>query len=155
MNPHGLRVVVVVVVVVVGRRVVVVVVVGRAVVVVVVDDVVVVTVVLVVVVVVVEDADVVLDRSLDLVPADVVPVVGVVRPGCSLRLTTTTSPPPVGSRPRGGLAVLPCAANSAATAAPIRAPNASRPGPPNAVSIPNDYRPHSLGSNPRGQLVPA
>ncbi|ROP39250.1 hypothetical protein EDD40_4630 [Saccharothrix texasensis] len=154
MNPHGLRVVVVVVVVVVGRRVVVVVVVvGRAVVVVVVDDVVVA--VVVVVVVVVDDADVVLVRLVDLLLDDVALVAVVVRSGCSLPLTTTISPPPVGSRPRVGLVVLPFTASRAATAAPTKAPNASRPGPPNAVSIPNDYRPHSFGSNPRGQLVPA
>ncbi|KOX35253.1 hypothetical protein ADK67_02175 [Saccharothrix sp. NRRL B-16348] len=152
MSPHGLRVVVVVVaVVVVGRRVVVVV--GRAVVVVVTSDVVV-AVVSVVVVVVLDDVDVVVVRPDELVLDDVEPVAVIVRFGCSLRLTTTMSPP-VGSRPRGDWAVLPCAANRAATAAPIKAPKANRPEPPNAVSIPNDYRPHSIGSNPHGQLVPA
>lgn len=156
MSPHCLRVVVVVVVVVGRRVVVVVVVVGRAVVVVVVTSDVVVAVVPVVVVVVADDVDVALVGPDEPVLDDVVPVAVTVRSGCSLRLTTTISPPPpVGSRPRGDLAMLPCAASKAATAAPIKAPNASRPGPPNAVSIPNDYRPHSFGSNPHGQLVPA
>ncbi|MER5261312.1 hypothetical protein ABTZ99_04400 [Actinosynnema sp. NPDC002837] len=155
MSPHCLRVVVVVVVV-VGRRVVVVVVVGRAVVVVVTSDVVVAVVSVVVVVVVAEDVDVAPAPLDELVLDDVVPVAVIVRSGCRLPLTITISPPPpVGSRPRGDLAMLPWATNKAATAAPIKAPNASRPGPPNAVSIPNDYRPHSFGSNPRGQLVPA
>ncbi|OKI18212.1 hypothetical protein A6A25_11655 [Saccharothrix sp. CB00851] len=154
MSPHGLRVVVVVVlvVVVVGRRVVVVV--GRAVVVVVTFDVVVT--VAVVVVVLVPDIVVVVVVPDDLVFAGVVAVAVIVRLGCSLRLTTTISPPPpVGSRPRGALVMLPCAAMRAATAAPIKAPKASRPEPPNAVSILNDYRPHPSGSNPSGQLVPA
>ncbi|MFI9008714.1 hypothetical protein ACIGNX_15945 [Actinosynnema sp. NPDC053489] len=161
MIPHGLRVVVVVLVgVVVGRRVVVVV--GRAVVV----DVTVAVVVVVVAVVVVlgallppadEEAVVVVvvapdDPERD---DDVAPVAATVRPGCSLPLTTTIPPLCVGSSPRGSLVVLPCAARRAATAAPTRAPKASRPEPPNAVSIHNDYRPHSVGSNHSGQLVPA
>ncbi|WP_181320198.1 hypothetical protein [Saccharothrix carnea] len=154
MSPHGLRVVVVVlVVVVVGRRVVVVV--GRVVVVVVTFDVVV-TVEVVVVVVLVPDVVVVVVVVLDERLFDeVVAVAVIVRSGCSLRLTTTISPPPVGSRPRGALVMLPCAANKAATAAPSKAPKASRPEPPNAVSILNDYRPHPSGSNLSGQLVPA
>ena len=154
MRPHCLRVVVVVVVV-VGRRVVVVV--GRGVVVVVTLVVVVVlpVVVLVVVVVVLVDVVVVVDVPDDLVVDAVVPVAVIVRLGCSLPLTTTISPASVGSRPRGDRDVLPCAARRAATTAPTKAPKASRPGPPNAVSILNDYRPHSCGSNLPGQLVPA
>ncbi|MFJ6670422.1 hypothetical protein ACIQMJ_04860 [Actinosynnema sp. NPDC091369] len=142
MIPHGLRVVVVVVVV-VGRRVVVVV--GRAVVVVVTVVVVVVTpdVVDVVVVVLLLDVVVVVVVPDELVLDAVVAVAVIERLGCSLRLTTTISPLSVGSRPRGARVMLPCAAKRAATAAPIRAPKASRPEPPNAVSIPNDYRPHS------------
>lgn len=144
MSPHGLRVVVVVVVVVVGRRVVVVV--GRTVVVVVTLVVVVVTpdvVVVVVVVVLLLDVVVVVVAPDELVLDAVVAVAVIVRLGCSLRLTTTISPASVGSRPRGARAMLPCAAKRAVTAAPIRAPKANRPEPPNAVSIPNDYRPHS------------
>jgi hypothetical protein len=154
MIPHGLRVVVVVVVV-VGRRVVVVV--GRVVVVVVTFDVVVIPVVVVVVVVVPDEDDVVVgvfvldDPDLE---DDVVPVAVAVRIGCSLPRTTTISPPSAGSRPRGLSAVLACA-RRAAIAAPIRAPKASRPDPPSAESIVNDYRPHSSGSNPSAELVPA
>lgn len=155
MSPHGLRVVVVVVVVVVGRRVVVVV--GRAVVVVVVVVVapVVVAVVSVVVVVVLDD---VLDVAEELECADEgeeLPVTVTVRLGCPLRLTTTISPPCGGGRPCGDLATAACETTSAANAAPIRAPKASRPEPPSAVSIHNDYRPHSFGSNHPGHLVPA
>jgi hypothetical protein len=156
MSPHCLRVVVVVLlVVVVGRRVVVVV--GRVVVVVVTSVVVVVAVVSVVVVVVLDDDDTVVVVVLpeDAVLDVVVPVPPPVRLGCSLRLTTTISPPSAGSRPLGGFTTPPCTARRAATAAPIRAPKASRPEPPNAVSIHNDYRPHSFGSNPSGHPVPA
>ncbi|WP_170232116.1 hypothetical protein [Saccharothrix saharensis] len=154
MIPQGLRVVVVVVVVVVGRRVVVVV--GRTVVVVVTLVVVVVTPeVVVVVVVLLPDVVVVVVVPDVLLLGPVVAVAVTVRLGCSLRLTTTTSPASVGSRPRGARAMLPCAAKRAATAAPIKAPKANRPEPPNAVSIPNDYRPHPWGSNPPGRLVPA
>ncbi|GAB2998794.1 hypothetical protein GCM10027184_63070 [Saccharothrix stipae] len=156
MSPHGLRVVVVVVLVVVGRRVVVVV--GRVVVVVVTAVVVVVAVVPVVVVVVLlddEETVVVVVLPAELVLDVVVSVPPPVRLGCSLPLTTTISPPSAGSSPRGGFTTPPCTARRAATAAPIKAPKASRPEPPNAVSIPNDYRPHSFGSNPSGHLVPA
>ena len=154
-SPHGLRVVVVVValVVVVGRRVVVVV--GRAVVVVVMSDVVV-AVVSVVVVVVLDDVDVVVVRPDELVLDDVVPVAVIVRFGCSLRLTTTMSPP-VGSRPRGDWAVLPCAANRAATAAPIKAPKANRPEPPDAAASPTTtgLTPCDIGWNSSRTMVPA
>ncbi|MFE9744186.1 hypothetical protein ACFYOT_04720 [Saccharothrix saharensis] len=143
MSPHGLRVVVVVVVVLVGRRVVVVV--GRTVVVVVTLVVVVVTPDVVVVVVVVPLLAVVVVVVVpdELVLDAVVAVAVTVRLGCSLPLTTTISPASVGSRPRGARVMLPCVTRRAAIAAPIKAPKANRPEPPNAVSIPNDYRPHS------------
>ncbi|CAL9660127.1 hypothetical protein SUDANB95_06940 [Actinosynnema sp. ALI-1.44] len=147
-NPHGFVVVVVVVRDVVGGLVVVggfvVVVVGAAVVVV--DDSVVVVVDVVVVVV------------LDDVPLDDVRVVAVVvvvvRPGCEAPVTTTMSAPSAG-RPEGGSgsSVVPFAKRAAITT-PIKAPTASRAGPPAAVSIDLDYRPHSTGSNRSHELVP-
>jgi hypothetical protein len=133
-------------------------VVGRTVVVVVTSDVVEAPVVVLVTVVVPDedDDDVVLVLAPDEPDLEdaVVPVAVAVRRGCSLPRMTTISPPSVGSRPRGDSAMLACVASRAATAAPIKAPKASRPDPPNAVSIVNDYRPHSFGSNPPGQLVP-
>lgn len=148
-NPHGFVVVVVVVRDVVGGLVVVggfvvVVVVGAAVVVV--DD---------SVVVVVDDSVVVV---VDEVPLDDVCVVAavvvvVVRPGCEAPVTTTMSAPSAG-RPEGGSgpSVVPFAKRAAITT-PINAPTASRAGPPAAVSIDLDYRPHSTGSNLSRRLV--
>ncbi|GAA0224232.1 hypothetical protein GCM10010492_22980 [Saccharothrix mutabilis subsp. mutabilis] len=144
-NPHGFVVVVVVVRDVVGGLVVVggfvVVVVGAAVVVV--DDSVVVVV-----------ADVVVVVPLDDVRAVAAVVVAVVRPGCEAPVTTTMSAPSAG-RPEGGSgsSVVPFA-NRAAITTPIKAPTASRAGPPAAVSIDLDYRPHSTGSNRSRELVP-
>jgi hypothetical protein len=149
-----LRVVVVVVVVVVGRRVVVVVGSTAVVVVVVVTPVVVAAVSVVVVVVL--DVVVVVVEELECDDEDeLAPVVVTVRLGCPLRLTTTISPPFGGGRPCGDFATAAWDTRSAANAAPISAPKASRPEPPSAVSIHNDYRPHPVGSNPSGHLVPA
>ncbi|RKT51914.1 hypothetical protein C8E97_0404 [Saccharothrix australiensis] len=160
MSPHGLFVVVVVVVrvvVVVGGRVVVV---GARVVVVVVTAVVVVAPLVppaspvVVVVLVVE----VLTDVFALVAAEVPVVVGVVagdvRRGSALRFTTTTPASPNGWIACGAVPSAPWA-SSAATAAPIRAPTASRAGPPPAVSIHTDYRPHPIGSNHLAGSIPA
>lgn len=133
-----------------GRRVVVVV--GATVVVVGAADV---PVVVVSVVVVVEEEDDGADVEAELLLDAVVAVTVTVRLGGSLRLTTTISPPSLGGSASGDSATAQLDARSAAVAAPIRAPNATRPEPPNAVSIPNDYRPHSFGSNPWGHLVPA
>ncbi|WP_380723282.1 hypothetical protein [Saccharothrix hoggarensis] len=140
------------------RVVVVVVVVGRAVVVVV-TAVVVVVVVSVVVVVDAEEDDEAEEEADEEDEGDdaVVPVTVIVRLGCSLRFTTTMSPPSPGwgGAARGDSATAQVDARKAATAAPIMAPKASRPGPPSAVSINYDYRPHSFGSNPVRHLVPA
>ncbi|WP_447005045.1 hypothetical protein ACRAKI_00345 [Saccharothrix isguenensis] len=157
MSPHLLRVVVVVVAVGVGCGVVVAVVVGRTVVVVAVTPVlVVVPVVVVVLVVVLDDAVVVVvveDPVFD--DDDVVPITVTVRLGCSLPLTTTISPPVAGGRPCRGFVMAACDTIRAANAAPIKAPKETRPEPPSAVSIHNDYRPHSFGSNCPKHLVPA
>ncbi|GAA1266574.1 hypothetical protein [Saccharothrix xinjiangensis] len=75
--------------------------------------------------------------------------------GRSLPFTTTMCPTSEGAVRGGAGSATVEKPTRAASAEPTSAPRASRPGPPNSVSIHHDYRPHPSGSNRVRQLAPA